>query len=138
MGVQTGLGAAAKEHILGPGEEVFVERHQWHRFFNQSDIEEFVFDGTVSPAHHGFEMALHIVYGLSEDGLVGKDGLPKSFVANCLFLSMGELEFPGWGLWLLSKVAIAVDYWAQWTGEKKRLIERYYGNPVEVKTGKEL
>lgn len=138
MGVEKGWGKTAKVAYLQPGEHVFIAAGEWHKFFNPSKTEEFVFDGSVTPAHEGFEMALYIVYGLAEDGLSDDEGLPRSFLANCIFISMSDMEFPNWGMWLLGKVANVFAVWGDWSGEKARLIRRYYGTPIEKKNKKEL
>ncbi|KAJ9619867.1 hypothetical protein H2203_008140 [Taxawa tesnikishii (nom. ined.)] len=139
MGIETGYGKASKTHIYGPGEEVHVAAGKWHRFFNPSETEDMEFEGTVTPAHQGFEIMLHIMYGLARDGLCNKDDpVPKSFVHACLTLAMAEVTFAQWDLWLVSQMAGAVRAWARWTGEEERLIKKYYGKPVGESDRKDL
>lgn len=139
LGVEFGRAKTSRTVILKPGEEAYVPAGEWHRFFSPDDSVLAEFDCGASPAPETFEQALCIVYGLARDGKVDAvTGMPSGFVASCLFLSMSETEFPEWGMWLLGRLASLVDVYAGWTGEKDRLLRKYYGQPIDEFIMKDL
>ncbi|MBC6369182.1 cupin domain-containing protein [Algoriphagus sp. AK58] len=72
-----GLKLKDKTLILKPGESYTVKKMEGHGFFNPSDNQEIRFTIQIKPGHTGFENSLRIMYGLAQDGLTAKNGIPK-------------------------------------------------------------
>lgn len=121
-----------KTMILSPesGESYTVKPGEWHRFFNPSPTEACIFEAKVRPAHQGFEILLHILYGLVDDGHGTPEGLPSSIFYLLMLNDMGDMGFPGFGGWLMGLVSKAARLLAWVTGEEERLIRKYYGRPI--------
>src|SRR5690349_337916 len=61
---------------LGAGESALVKIGERHYFFNSSN-EIIKFNVKISPANPGFLRSLQIAYGLANDNLTTKRGVPK-------------------------------------------------------------
>ncbi|WP_262491776.1 cupin domain-containing protein [Nitritalea halalkaliphila] len=72
-----GLKLKSGERRLQPGESYTVKPFEVHGFFNPSASESIRFSIRLAPGHSGFENALRIMYGLAQDGLTDKNGIPK-------------------------------------------------------------
>lgn len=65
-----------------------------HRFFNTSGKPvRFVVE--LKPASAGFENVLRIGFGLAQDGMAAKNGMPKKLVHMGILMNMGEGYFVG-------------------------------------------
>lgn len=116
--------------MLSKGETYSVQPGEWHRFFNPSETEAIVFEAKVTPAHQGFEILLHIFYGLVSDGYGTPEGFPSSMYHMLMLQDMGEVSYPGWNGVLSTWMAKIVGLVARWTGEEERLTRKYYGRPI--------
>ncbi len=121
-----GVFLGKRELILSPGETATVPLRTNHRFFNPSDTEEIVFSGQTNPGLENFEQGLYIVYGLARDGLTDKEGIPTSIVHLALFVTMSNTLLPGWGFWFMRPFFAALYWYAVWSGEKDRLVNKYW------------
>ena len=50
---------------------------------------------TLTPGHEGFENAISILFGLSKDGLVSKNGLPKKIINLAIINNLSDSHFTG-------------------------------------------
>jgi len=95
-----------------------------HRFFNPSATERVVFEGLVTPASANFETMLQVAYGLANDGLTDRRGIPKSLEHLALTFMWGDTNLPG----VFSVIAPAMRWLARRAmrrGVDKALIARY-------------
>lgn len=65
-----------QEHVLGPGGTATAPPRTLHRFFSRSSAPT-RFRVDLRPGHAGFERAVRIAYGMAEDGLTTKKGMPR-------------------------------------------------------------
>lgn len=92
---ELGLGLGkGKKKILKPGDTYTVEPKNLHHFFNPID-REIKFKAVLKPGHEGFENSLRILYGLAEDGLADKTGVPKSLQHKAIIACMADMNLPG-------------------------------------------
>ena len=115
-----------REIILSPGESATIPKLTNHRFYNPSDVDTIVFRGRTDPGIESFEQGLYVVYGLAADGLTDKDGIPTSLVHLALFSHMTNTNLPGVGFWFMRPVFAALNWYGEWSGEKARLLEKYW------------
>lgn len=67
--------------------------------FTASQLDQKVpsFGVRIEPGQPGFEKSIYILFGLTKDGLVGADGLPKNPVRTAVVADLGGMYFPGAG-----------------------------------------
>jgi len=82
-------------HKLAPGQAATAETNINHLFRNQSG-KPCKFRVELRPASKGFEQSLQIGYGLANDGLCDKKGLPKNKLALAWLFDISESNLPGW------------------------------------------
>lgn len=108
---------------LNKGGEFIVEKMQVHTFRNESTNPTRL-EVTLTPGHEGFEKAIAILFGLSEDGLTSKKGIPKKLINLTIINQLSDSHFTG----LLSFVSAILS---RLTNQKKlsltqnKLIEKY-------------
>lgn len=114
---------------LRPGEKTaFVPSHIAHRFFNPGK-SPIVFRAVIRPAST-FEQSLRITYGLGNDGLANKKGLPKNIWHLALVFQIGESYLPGIPLFIQRGIFGTLAAIARSLGRHKDL-EKYYIGEVE-------
>lgn len=118
-----------REYRLEPGEQKMVEIGVTHRFFNPGD-ERIRFHVKIEPGSAGFEKALFLLYGLTNDGFATEEGLLKDIGHTALFLKLSDTRVPGL-LNLLNPVFQRAVRQLEESGEADELLERYYFSRVE-------
>ncbi len=84
LGIQLG-----KELMhLQPGQSAVAVRNAVHRFFNPSTTQPVKFLCTITPAMQ-FEQMLRIAYGMANDGLTNKKGMPSILPLSIMFQKGG-------------------------------------------------
>jgi mannose-6-phosphate isomerase-like protein (cupin superfamily) len=111
------------EHTLGPGDTACAPLGTLHCFANRTD-EPVRFIVELLPGHRGFEQALQIAYGLAEDGLVNRKGIPRNLAHLALLVELGDTRVAG-PLKLLEPVMGLLARRARRRGIDAQLIERY-------------
>lgn len=76
---ELGVEVDGARRVLAPGEHAVVPKEAVHRFFNASTEHPALFEVELRPASPGFERSLIMAYGLAQDGLTTKGGVPRSF-----------------------------------------------------------
>jgi quercetin dioxygenase-like cupin family protein len=121
---ELGVGLAKrKKKILKPGETYTVEPKNLHYFFNPNG-SEIKFKIVLKPGHEGFENSLRILYGLAEEGLTNKKGIPKSLQHIAIITSMSDMNLPGF-FTLISPLLKVIANKARDAGVEQKLIDRY-------------
>lgn len=95
-----------------------------HRFFNPSKTEKVVFSVCISPGSADFEIMLQVAYGLANDGLTNRKGIPKNMEHLALTFQWGGACLPG----LFSVLAPLMQWIARRAmrkGVDKMLMARY-------------
>jgi quercetin dioxygenase-like cupin family protein len=87
------VGRGAAPRTVRAGEVVVVPARTPHAFRNAS-ADWVTFTSVITPAGQ-FERFLRAMYGLAQDGLVGKTGMPRSPLHAALAVEYGDLAFPG-------------------------------------------
>jgi quercetin dioxygenase-like cupin family protein len=111
------------DHVLKAGETAVVEIGSLHNFSNRGDAPA-RFRVELRPGHRGFEKTIQVGYGLAADGLVRKDGTPKSLVHLALMSSWGDMQIAG-PLAVLNPLLAALARRAERNGTARELTERY-------------
>jgi len=117
------LSLNGREIVLKPGEKVTVMRGDVHRFYNQGK-EEIKFNLVFTPGHTGAENMLRIMYGLAQDGMTDKKGVPKSLITIATVGEIGDSSLAG-VLSLLSPILKRIAAYARRKGHDKVLLEKY-------------
>lgn len=121
---ELGLGLAKNnKKILKPGETYTVEPKSHHHFFNPVN-REIKFRVVLKPGHEGFENSLRIIYGLAEDGLTDKKGIPKKLQHIAIISCMADMNLPGF-FTLISPLLKRIAGKAKDSGVEQQLIDRY-------------
>jgi quercetin dioxygenase-like cupin family protein len=121
---ELGLGLARRrKKFLNPGETYTVEPKNLHHFFNPNG-REIKFKAVLKPGHEGFENSLRILYGLAEDGLVNKKGVPKRLQHLAIIACMADMNLPGF-FTLISPLLKRIAKKAKDSGVEQQLIDRY-------------
>jgi len=125
LGIETGK----KIIHVRPGDRPAVAlRGVVHRFFNPGT--EFIkFRAVIAPARQ-FETLMRIGYGLADDGLCNKKGLPKSIWHLALVYQIGESFLPGMPLFFQRGIFGLLARIARLKGKDKEL-EKYYLGTLE-------
>ncbi len=84
---ELGVGLGKQTLIVSPGQQVKASVNQLHRFFNPGNTT-IRFHVKTEPACEGFLQGLKILYGLAEDGLATKKGIPKKMDHLALLVEM--------------------------------------------------
>ena len=108
---------------LQPGESATAPPRALHCFANETDAPV-RFRVTLAPGHRGFEQALQIAYGLAEDGLTHKDGLPKSVLHLALLMQWSDTRGTGF-VRVIEKLMRPLAAVARRQGIDRRLVDRY-------------
>jgi quercetin dioxygenase-like cupin family protein len=121
---ELGVGLAKRrKKILKPGETYSVDPKNLHFFFNPND-REIKFKVVLKPGHEGFENSLRILYGLTEDLLVNKKGIPKSLQHTAIILCLSDMNLPGF-FTLISPLLKRIAKKAKDSGVEQQLTDRY-------------
>jgi quercetin dioxygenase-like cupin family protein len=120
LGVRLGK---KNKKILKPGESHTVEPMALHSFFNSTN-REIRFNIQIQPGHEGFENSLRIIYGLAEDGLANKQGIPKSLKHKAIVACMADMNIPGF-FTLIFPLLKRIAKKAKDSGVEQQLIDRY-------------
>ncbi len=120
--VGVGLGKRVKK-ILKPGSTYTVEPNNLHYYFNPTD-KKIKFKVEIKPGHEGFENSLRILFGLAEDGLTDKKGVPKSIQHTALVAVMADMNLPGF-FTLMFPLLKRIAKKARDSGVEQQLIDRY-------------
>lgn len=119
-----GVDVEKEKLLLQTGERQTVMPGELHRFYNPSDTEPVRFTVKLNPGHTGFEHTLQVVYGLSRDGKVNRQGIPRNFYHLALIFIWGDTNIPG----LLSYLTPVLRWAARRATKKgiaKSLIDQY-------------
>lgn len=82
------------EKTLHTGESHTVQKNELHCFKNKSNSPaKFLVE--LRPGHAGFEKTIAIAYGLAQDGLVKKGGIPRKFSHLAILFMNGGTKLPG-------------------------------------------
>jgi quercetin dioxygenase-like cupin family protein len=118
-----GLSLNSNEIVLKPGETVTVKKGEVHRFYNKGK-QEVKFNLVFTPGHTGAENMLRIMYGLAQDGMTDKKGVPKSLMTIAVAGELGDSSLAG-VLSLLSPILKIAAFFARKKGHDKMLFEKY-------------
>ncbi|MBV4359237.1 cupin domain-containing protein [Pinibacter aurantiacus] len=121
-----GVGIDDKEYKLLPGETSTVPVNKLHRFFNPTS-NDIKFHVKISPASQGFLQSLQISYGLAEDGLTNKSGIPKKLDHLALLLDLSDTRLPGF-LKLITPLLLHRAKKARRKGVYDELVRKYCRN----------
>jgi quercetin dioxygenase-like cupin family protein len=91
---ELGIGLGKKNLRLNPGETAVAEINQWHRFYNPGD-KTIRFHVKISPAQDRFLECMSINYGLANDGLTNKKGIPKKLDHLAFLLDHSDTRLKG-------------------------------------------
>ena len=83
-----------KQIRLQAGGSITVPVDRLHRFYNPGD-SPIIFQIKMTPGHERFEHGLAIVYGLAEDGMINKKGIPKNLDHMAVLMSLTDTGVPG-------------------------------------------
>ncbi len=119
FGVQIGT----ETFILKPGQSVVAPAMTMHRWYNTTQ-ETAVVRAELHPGNAAFERTLRISYGLACDGLVNKQGLPKSIVHLSILAEMSDTIVPGFFANILPILRMIAKR-AQRNGVERELLDRY-------------
>ena len=108
---------------LSSGQKFTVEKEVIHRFSNESNAPV-IFTTVILPGSTGFENALRILYGLAEDGITNKKGLPKSLQTLAVISTMSDMHAAGAGA-LFTPLFGLLNSIARMNGLEKKLLNRY-------------
>ena len=112
-----------KKKILKPVESYTVEPMALHYWFNPTD-SKIKFKIEIKPGHEGFENSLRIIYGLAEDGLANKQGIPKSLRHKAIVACMADMNLPGF-FTLIFPVLERIAKKAKNSGIEQKLVVKY-------------
>jgi quercetin dioxygenase-like cupin family protein len=118
-----GLSLNGREIVLKLGETVTVKRGEVHRFYNKSK-QEVKFNVVITPGHAGAENMLRIMYGLAQDGMTDKKGVPKSLKTIAVVGELGDSSLAGF-LSILTPILKVIAAYARREGHDKMLLEKY-------------
>jgi quercetin dioxygenase-like cupin family protein len=119
FGVQVG-----NEHFtLKPGDSAVAPAMALHRWYNTS-AETAIVRVELLPGNTGFERTLQISYGLAQDGLLNKQGLPKNIAHLSILIELSDTIVPGVFARILPIMRLIARY-ARRKGIEQQLIERY-------------
>lgn len=130
-----GVEVDGETRILKQGESAVAEVGHVHRFFNHmkpgSDeaaniIVKAKIEALDGKGTEEWEMSLSIAYGLARDGLVKDDGTPTNPVHVAIVSRGGDLNLPGLGFKLASPILNGLLWYAKWSGEEQRLLDKYW------------
>lgn len=91
LGIQSGK----KVIYLKKGESCIAQVGIPHRFFNPSTTDKVTFSAMITPASSNFETMLQVSYGLANDGLVNRQGMPARLEHMALNFMWGDTNLPG-------------------------------------------
>ena len=118
-----GIELGKQQLQLAPGNSAIAQIGQWHRFYNPGD-KPVRFLVKLTPGHEGFENGLRIGYGLAENGLTNKKGIPKKLSHLAILLSFTDTRLPGF-LSLITPVLLWQARLAVKKGIDKELVQSY-------------
>ena len=110
-------------HELGTGDEATAAPGSLHAWSNP-DEQRSVARVELRPGSPGFEKGLRVAYGLAADGLVLKNGVPRSPLHTALLLEMGGLRLPG-PYAPPQRILVLLARLARWRGLDRKLESRY-------------
>lgn len=119
------LGDAKEPITLLPGQTAWVPMGTKHRFTNLQK-ELIRMKGQVIPASAGFERSMYILFGLNEDGMANKEGVPKSIVHTAIISKMSDMKFAGVSGMIMNAMLSAFAWYGEWSGEEERLLQKYW------------
>jgi len=119
-----GVGLDGETHQVSPGQSLTVNPKSVHRFFNPTD-QPIRFQVKIEPGSAGFEKALYLLYGLTQDGYANEQGLLRDFGHTALFLALSDTRAPGW-LTLLNPLFKLKAQQMLRNGHAEALLQQYY------------
>ena len=119
-----GVDVGKEKFRLHPGEQAIAPMNQLHRFYNPGN-EVIRFYVKIVPPKDQFLMGLAIGYGLANDGLTSKKGIPKKFAHLALLLDLTDTRLPGL-LTLFNPIIKSSARRARKKGIDKKLIQKYW------------
>lgn len=111
------------------GEKHTIDKYQLHTFKNDASIPA-RFQITVTPGHEGFENALTILFGLARDGLLGKNGSPKSLSDILIVSELSDSRISG-ALSFISSVLNFMISNKKLERRKNELLSKYCKSSIE-------
>ena len=129
---ELGVDLRRQSFLLSEGEQMTVDKGQVHRFYNPGK-ERIVFQVKVEPGSAGFERALYIMYGLTQDGYARENGLLKEFDHTAIFLSLSDTRVPGI-MNIMNPLFKRAAKRAERSGLQDELLERYFFSRVGQST----
>ena len=121
---ELGIGLGKKNLRLIPGETALAEINQWHRFYNPGD-KTIRFQVKISPAQDRFLECIGINYGLANDGLTNKAGIPKKLDHLAFLLDHSDTKLKG-VFGLIAPVLLRRAWKVKRSGTGEELIRKYY------------
>ncbi|MFN3800741.1 cupin domain-containing protein [Belliella pelovolcani] len=122
---ELGLKLKGKTLLLKPGESYTVKPLEAHGFFNPSEENEIKFNIKITPGHTGFENSLRIMYGLAQDGLTDKNGIPKNLGVAFWLGELNDSKVHGIAFKILQPLGNILAKKVKNKGIDKELIHKY-------------
>ena len=116
-----------------PGQTAIAPINSLHRFYNPSQSETILFLCCIRPARN-FEKTLRIAYGLANDNLVNRKGIPRSIWHMALLFDSAESYIPGIPLFLQKKIFGFLAFVAAKLGKDKALEKYWVGEKEEAQS----
>lgn len=113
----------SEKRILTKNESYTVAPLKAHSFYNPSNVE-IKFNVKITPGHKGFEDSLRILYGLAEDGLTNKKGIPKSLTHIAIIGDLSDSNIAGFMKVLMPLLTFLLKR-AKRNGDYAKLIQKY-------------
>lgn len=121
LGVQL---SKKKTMILEPGESYTIDKGEVHAFFNPEN-RQITFKVELKPGHSGFEQALRILYGLGNEGLLNKKGLPKNLLHLSIIARLSDMRSPNLLLKIMNPLFTFLGKRAEKKGLQQKMIDTY-------------
>lgn len=88
------IGLKKRQLHLKPGESAVAGIKELHRFYNAGNTP-IRFQVKLTPGSPGFEKGIAIGYGLADDGMTNKKGIPKKLDHLAVLLDLTDTRLPG-------------------------------------------
>lgn len=118
-----GVVVSGNEKFLQPNESYTIHPNVAHKYFNPTE-SVIRFRVEITPGSRGFEQFLQIAYGLAEDRLTTRTGMPINPIHIGVLLDISDTHLPG-AIRFLEPVVRLFSYLGVVTGVRKKLIEKY-------------
>jgi mannose-6-phosphate isomerase-like protein (cupin superfamily) len=124
-----GVEHQGQDLVLPEGQSFKIAPGETHRFYNPGE-ERIRFQVKIEPGSAGFEKALYLMYGLTQDGYAKENGLFKELSHTALFVKLSDTKVPGL-LNLMNPVLKSTAQKMEASGEAQELLQKYYYSKVE-------